>query len=72
MRHGNLVAVLEIATDARQVDPHRDSDRAQMRFRADTGEHEQLRCIEGAARENDFSTYLPRRTPVAELKRAAA
>ena len=46
--------VLQIAAD-RQIDDRRDADLAQMRRRADAGQHQDLRRAEGAGGNDDFA-----------------
>ena len=46
--------ILQILTDARQMLHDINTDFTQMLLVADTGKHEQLRCIDGATTQNDF------------------
>ncbi len=54
IHHQHREMVLQVLAD-RQIDERGDADRAQMIGRADAGEHQNLRRVEGAAAEDDFA-----------------
>ena len=64
--HADLVAVLQVAADPRQIHPDRDAVGAQLRGGADAGQHQQLRRIESAAGEDDLA---PRGDPPRSRRR---
>ena len=51
----DLVAILQILADALQIDPRLDAERFHFLLRPDAGQHQKLRRVEGAAREDDFA-----------------
>ena len=62
----DLVAILEVRADARQRHARLDAVAAQHVGGADARQHEELRRIEGAARENDLARRV-QRAPLAGL-----
>ena len=69
VRDRDLVAVLQVAADAGQVDAHGDAVRAQLRGRADARQHQQLRRVEGAAAQDHLAprAHLARARPARSL-----
>ena len=53
--HGDFVAVLQVFADARQIHAHLDAVSFQLFTRADAGELEQLRGVEGAGAEDHLT-----------------
>src|SRR5207249_3656367 len=64
----HFVAILEVLSDATEIDADRNAETVERRLGADAGEHQQLRRVEGAARENHFT----RRVRLPQLARGAA
>ena len=52
--HENNRMVLQIAADAGQIGHHLDTERAQLRRRADAGTQQEGRRVNGAGANNDF------------------
>jgi len=59
----DFVAVLEVRADAGQIHSRFDAMPGKLALRTDSGEHQQLRRVEGAAGQN----YFPRRARLAPL-----
>ena len=58
MRHRDFIAVLQVAPNTGQIDPHRNAMPLQLLRRAYARQHQQLRRIKGAAAQDDFPPGL--------------
>ncbi len=55
VRDGHFVAILQVASDAGNIGPHGNAVGAQLGGRPDAREHEQLRRVERATAQHDFT-----------------